>query len=78
MLPNGEFNVNSRYAAQCPHRDTPQILNPSQSRRNTRLNADVDAHRRGGLVGEGFCCVLPHDLRKCDVAGAVPMCRHSP
>ena len=45
MLPNGEFNVNSRYAAQDLRADTRQIPYLRHCHRNNRLDAGGDAHR---------------------------------
>lgn len=45
MLPNGEVNVNSRYAAQDLRRDTRQTPNLRHCHRSNRLDAGVDAHR---------------------------------
>ena len=45
MLPNDEFNVNSRYARQDLRSDTRKIPNLRHCHSNNRLDAGADAHR---------------------------------
>jgi len=45
MLPNGEINVNSRYAQQSLQRDAPRIPPPSHCRPINSRDAGVDVHR---------------------------------
>ena len=44
MLPNGEFNVNSRYAWQDLRSGTRKIPNLRHCHCNNRLDAGADAH----------------------------------
>ena len=45
MLPNGEFNGNSRYAQQSLQRETPRIPNLPHCRPTNSRDAGVGAHR---------------------------------
>jgi hypothetical protein len=50
MLPNDEFNVNSRYAWQDLRSGTRKIPNLRHCHSNNRLDAYADAHRVNSLT----------------------------